>query len=169
MAAGPITKPAGEGPAPILMHGKREDMRVIVKGVLHAIAVVRVNIHVKQRRQPLIAPGEQAQHRIIHITKAGSAIRPAMMRATAWHMHHPARGREPCRQQDTARAGGGAAKYLAIDRIAIGADAKSRPIFGAHALGCLGAHQGRDIVGAVEALQFFGRSAWAFDVVIDRA
>ena len=54
----PVTNPTGEGPAPIFMHRKREDMRVIMEGILHAIAVMRINIHIKQRRKPLIAPGQ---------------------------------------------------------------------------------------------------------------
>ena len=65
-------------------------MRVVMKGILHAVTVMGINIHIKQRRQPLVAPSEQPEHRIIHITKAGSSIRPAMMCATTWHMHNPA-------------------------------------------------------------------------------
>ena len=65
-------------------------MRVVMKGILHAITVMGVNIHIKQRRQPLIAPGEQPKHRIIHITEPCGTISPTMMRATTWHMHNPA-------------------------------------------------------------------------------
>ena len=44
-----IAKRSSEGPAPAFMHGKREDMRVIMKGILHAVTVMGVNIHIKQR------------------------------------------------------------------------------------------------------------------------
>ena len=77
-----------------------------------------------------------------------------MMRAATWHMHNPARGGQPCRQQHTPRAGGGTAKYFAVDWVAIGADAKAFAIFGADALCFFGAHQGGDIVGVMKALQF---------------
>ena len=50
MAPCPVANAAGERPAPILMHGKGEDMRVVMKGVLHAVSMMGINIHIKQRR-----------------------------------------------------------------------------------------------------------------------
>jgi hypothetical protein len=91
-----------------------------------------------------------------------------MMRATARHMHHPSFSRQSRGQHHTAGAGGGAAEDLAIDWVAISADAKTLPILGADGLGFLGAQQCGDVIGCVKALQFGGRGARAFPVLVGR-
>ncbi|GGI97640.1 hypothetical protein GCM10011320_00390 [Neoroseomonas lacus] len=150
MPPGVVPHGAGEGPAAILMHRQGEDAWVIVEGVLDAIAMMGVDVEIKDARQPQAEPFEQPKHGVINEAEPARPIGPAVMGAATRHMDHAALAGQPGGEHRAAGAGGGAAEHLAIDRVAIGAEAEALALLGADRQGRLGPLQRREIRRRVE-------------------
>ena len=164
VAAGPVLGRAGVGPAPLLVNAEGEDTRVVAEGVLDAVAVVRVDVHVEEAVQATVEPGEQAEHRVVEVAEAAGPRRLPVMRAATGHMDGAAAERQPRREGGASGPRGGAGKNLVEDRIALRADGEALAVGRVHALGGLGALEGGDVVRMVEARERVRRRARAFHV-----
>ena len=151
VAAAAIAQRAGAGPSPLLMHADGEDPRIASEGILDAIAVMRIDIHVGDTVQTLIQPGEDAEDRIVQVAEAGGAIGAAMMGAAAGAVDGAARLRQMCGEKHAAGRCHWPAENLRIDGVALRADPVAGAILIADRLGLLRAPQRRHVSGMVEA------------------
>jgi hypothetical protein len=119
--------------------------------ILHPVAVMRVQIQIHDVIEPEIEPGQQRQHGVVEVAEAARPVPPAVMGAAAGAMHDAAPRHQPRRQHRAAGRGRGPAIHLAIDRVAVGADAEPLAILGGDGLPRLRPLQGGEIVGIVEA------------------
>ena len=156
VAAGDVIGGAGEGPAVGLVDGEGEDAFVVVEGGLHAVTVVRVDVHIQDVVEAGVDPGQDAQHSVVDVAEACGAVGHAVMGAAAGNVDDAGGGGGEARGVDhPAGGGGGTAEDLAIDRVTVGADAVALAVGGLHGLGFLGADQGRgdgaiDVSGGIE-------------------
>jgi hypothetical protein len=149
--AGAILEPAGMRPAVGLVQADGEDMRVIGKGILHTVAVMGIEVEIDDSGEPLVTPGEQAEHAIVDIAEAMGAAGAAVMGAATGAMDHATGCGQRGGEQDAASGGGGAGEHLGIDRVVLGADGVAGAIGVGGALGCFAALQGGEIVAVVKA------------------
>src|SRR5262249_48172979 len=77
----PRTDQAGVRPASRLVNRQGEDALVLGEGILHTVAVMRIDIHVVDPSQSLLEQRQDAEDRIVEITEAAGAIGAAMVRA----------------------------------------------------------------------------------------
>ena len=166
VAAGAVLRRAGVGPAALLVDAEGENARVVAEGVLDAVAVVRVDVHVEKAVQAAVEPGEQAEHGVVEVAEAAGPRRLTVMRAAARHMDDAAVQRQPRCEGGAAGPRGGAGKDLAEDRIALRADAETLAVGRVHVLGGLGALEGGDVVRVVEARERVRCRARAVDVAL---
>ena len=105
---------------PVKGHGRPraardgQDPRVVVEGVLHPVAVMRVDVDVEDALEPLVQPGQHAEHRVVQVAEAaerdpaGRDVVPPPGNA------HAARACQPRRQHAPPARGRGAAEDLAV-------------------------------------------------------
>src|SRR3546814_8138040 len=103
LAAGAVVHASGSGanfsalhrPASVLVDRQGEDARVVVKGVLHAVAVVGVDVEVEDVPKAAIEEGENGEHRVVEIAETARAVGAAVMGAAGRAVDRPL----PRRQQ----------------------------------------------------------------------
>ncbi len=67
-----------EEPVAALVRGDREHARIAVEGELHAVAVMRVDVHVGDAPAAFAQPHD-CQHRVIDVAEAGGAVGHGMV------------------------------------------------------------------------------------------
>src|SRR3546814_20786389 len=100
LAAGAVVHASGSGanfsalhrPASVLVDRQGEDARVVVKGVLHAVAVVGVDVEVEDVPKAAIEEGENGEHRVVEIAETARAVGAAVMGAAGRAEHRPRSG-----------------------------------------------------------------------------
>ncbi len=120
--------------------------------VLHAIAVMGVDIEVDNVVEAGVEPGEDAEHRVVEVAEAAGACRAAVMGAAAGAVDGSAGQDGAAGEHDAAGRGHGATVDLGVDGVALGADAEAGAVFVGDGLGGFGAKEGVDVGGVVEAL-----------------
>ena len=91
---------AGEESIPALVGGDGEHVRVTVERELHAVAVMRVDVHVGDL-QTALAQRQDGQHRVVDVAEAGGAVRHRVVKparevegAIRLAVRHQARGEQ---------------------------------------------------------------------------
>lgn len=151
--ASPVVRRSGERPPRGLVQADGEDAGIIVEGILHAVAMMRVDVQIDDVVQPEVQPCQQPQHRVVQEAETGGTVSPPMMRAAARTVDDPALGRQAGRQHDAARRDCRTAINLPVDRVALRADPEARPDIVADGLGGFGLPQGLKIGRVVKARQ----------------
>jgi hypothetical protein len=105
-----------------------------MKSVLHAVAVMRIEVQIGDAREPLIEPGQHQQHRVVEVAEPGRPVAPAMMRAAAGAMHHATATGQPGRQHRAPRRGRRSPPDFSVHRIAPRPDVVAGAILIAHRL-----------------------------------
>ena len=133
------------------MNAQGEHIVVIVEGVLHAVAMMGVDVDVGDPAQAKFLPDHQRQDHVVQVAEARRAVRTAMMGAATEAVRDPglagpgqARGKH-----EAAGSNHRTAVHLRIDRIVSDADAVAGLRLRADRLVALGLEQGLDIVRPV--------------------
>ena len=111
LPAANIVRRAGMGPALALVDRDRVDPRIGGEGVLHAVAVMGVEIGMDQPADAGVQRGQDGEDRVVEIAEAARPVRPAVMGAARRMIGDPA-GQRLLRCGDrTADRGRGAPEH----------------------------------------------------------
>ena len=123
-AAGPVFRRSGPGPTIIFMDGDRQHAILVMKGILHAVSVMGIEIDIKDTGQSAIEHGQDAKHRIVEVTEPVGHGRAAVMGAARERVNGPAldRGQGPASQQGRPGGRRRTTENLRKNRVAAAAD-----------------------------------------------
>ena len=138
--------------------------------MFHTVAVMGVNINISNPRHAGALQGQNAQDRIVQVTKPVGPVGQPMVRATARHMNGPAERlrQQLCRQHNPTRPRGRSAVNLRKDRVGQGAKIVPCARWLWQIARSLGQLQGRDIGRGVPGGQSGGFGARAGAIAVGR-
>ena len=135
------------------MQADRQYPRIVVEGVLHAIAMMRVDVQIDDVVQAELQPCQQPQNGVVEEAEARRPVRPSMVGAAAGAVDDPAGRGQARRQHHTAGRNCRTAIDVAIHRVALGADAEAGARSVADSLIRFRLAQSGDIGGIMETRQ----------------
>ncbi len=136
--------------------------------VLHAVAVMRVQIDVEHALEARVEQREDREHRVVEVAEAARAIGPAMVRAAGRVIRDATGERKARRVHRAAHARRGTLEEALEQRILHGAETVTLADLAVHLAVRAGVAQRLDVIAAVEARELvLGRArtrvefAWA--------
>ena len=135
------------------MHGNHQHCRIAGKGVLHAVAMVSVEIDVQHPLHAALQQGQDGEDRIIEIAEAAGPAWPAVVRATSRVEHDASFEREFGREDRSANSCRGTGEHAWKQRILQGAESEALTRGGGDLSGRVRVAERRDVLGIVESNQ----------------
>jgi hypothetical protein len=126
---------------------------VIGEGVLHAVAMVRVQVHVQHALHALRQERQHGEHGIVEIAEAAGAVGPPVVGAARGVKHDTPIHRQLRGVDRTADGGGSALEQAGEQRVFHGADAVTVAHRFLHAAAGIGQAQRLYVVGPVKLRQ----------------
>jgi len=105
------------GPAALLVDGDDSHAWLVEERVLHAVAVVRVKVHVQHSLDATLEQPPHGEHRVIEIAEAAGTVAPAVVRASGRVEHGASLERQFRGEQRTADCRGRALEDAGEQRV----------------------------------------------------